>query len=399
MRKFDYKAKDEKGKTVTGVVEARNEEQAVKLLRARKLLVVALRPQRGTLFPQIRAIRRVSLDDKVNFTRQLSTMITAGLPLTEALSILEVQARPAMSSVVAEILTTVQGGGSLAGAMEKHPQVFDQVYISLVRAGEAAGILDDVLNRLAQNLEKQRDFQGKVRGAMIYPAIIITGMIIVGLIMIIFVIPRLTVLYEEFEAELPMVTKLLLGVSKFLSSYWWLGFGLLAGGLYLLRLLSHYPEFKKKYDEFYFRIPVLGRLRRTVMFTEFSRTLGLLVGSGILVVDALNIVKGSMGSPIYEEALVRATDQVEKGFPLAVALAQTEVFPPLLPQMVAVGEETGKVDEVLGKISAYFEQEAETLVKGLTTALEPLIMIMLGIGVGFLMVAVVMPIYNLTAQF
>jgi len=234
---------------------------------------------------------------------------------------------------------------------------------------------------------------------MIYPAIIVTAMTVVGFIMIIFVIPRLTVLYEEFEAELPMITKILLAFSKFISSFWWLAISLLAGGLYALRLLIHYPAFKKKYDQFYFRIPILGNLRRQIMFTEFSRTLGLLVGSGILVVDALNIVKNSMGSPIYEDALSQATKQVEKGFPLAVALAQTEVFPPLLPQMIAVGEETGKIDEVLGKISTYFEQEAATLVKGLTTAIEPLIMIVLGIGVGFLIVAVIMPIYNLTSQF
>lgn len=399
MKKFNYRAKDEKGKTIKGVVEAKNETQAVKLLRARKLLVVSMKPQKDGLFPRVKLIRRVGMDDKVNFTRQLSTMVTAGLPLTEALSILEIQANPSMSRVVAEVLTLVEGGGSLADAMEKHPEVFDPVYVALVRAGEAAGILDNVLDRLAQNLEKQRDFQSKVKGAMIYPAIIVTAMTVVGFIMIIFVIPRLTVLYEEFEAELPMTTKILLAVSKFISSFWWLAISLLAGGLYALRLLIRYPAFKKKYDQFYFRIPILGNLRRQIMFTEFSRTLGLLVGSGILVVDALNIVKNSMGSPIYEDALSQVTKQVEKGFPLAVALAQTEVFPPLLPQMIAVGEETGKIDEVLGKISTYFEQEAATLVKGLTTAIEPLIMIVLGIGVGFLIIAVIMPIYNLTSQF
>lgn len=399
MIKFDYRAKDEKGKTISGVVEARNEEQAVKLLRARKLLVTSIRPQRGALFPQIKGIRRIKMDDKVNFTRQLSTMINAGLPLTEALSILETQASPAMSVVVAEVLSGVEGGGSLADAMEKHPKVFDTVYVALVRAGEAAGILDNVLNRLAENMEEQREFQSKVTGAMVYPAIIVTGMVIVAGIMIIFVIPRLTVLYEEFQAELPFATKVLLSISKFASSYWWLGVALLVGAIYPLRLLSRYPTFKKRYDELYFRFPVMGNLRRQTMLTEFSRTLGLLIGSGILVVDALNIVKDSLGSLTYEKALTEAIGQVEKGFPLAAALAQTEVFPPILPQMIAVGEETGKLDEVLGKISTYFQQESETTVKGLTTALEPLIMIVLGIGVAFLLVAVIMPIYNLTSQF
>lgn len=399
MKKFNYKAKDEEGKTITGVVEARDETQAAKLLRARKLLVISIKPQKDAFLPKIKVFHRIGMNDKVNFTRQLSTMITAGLPLTEALSILETQTNPAMSSAVAEILTAVEGGGSLADALESQPQVFDQVYVALVRAGEAAGILDNVLNRLAENLEKRREFHSKIKGAMIYPAIIVVGMIGVSLIMVIFVVPRLTILYQEFAVELPITTKILLWISKFVISFWWLAISLLAGALYLWRILSRYPAFRKKYDEIYFRIPILGNLRRQLMFTEFSRILGLLVGSGVLVVDALNIVKDSLGSPIYEEALAKATGQVEKGFPLAVALAQTEIFPPLLPQMVAVGEETGKIDEVLGKISAYFEQEAETLVKGLTSALEPIIMILLGIGVAFLVAAVIMPIYNLTTQF
>jgi len=399
MKKFSYRAKDQKGKTITGLVEARDEKEAAKLLQARKLLVISLQPKKNGFLPQIKAFHRLKLDDKVNFTRQLATMVTAGLPLTDALSILETQASPAMSQVVSEILTAIEGGGSLADALKEHPRVFDKVYVSLVRAGETAGVLDKVLERLAQNLEKQKDFESKVKGAMIYPVIIVAGMVIVALIMIVFVIPRLTVLYEEFEAELPLVTRVLLKISEMVTACWWLGlFGLMAL-FYLFRVFNRHPALKKRYDEFYFRLPVLGSLRRQILLAEFTRTLGLLVGTGILIVDALNIVKDSVGSPVYREALVQAATQVEKGLPLATALAQTGIFPPLLPQMIAVGEETGKVDEVLEKISAYFEQEAATAVKGLTTALEPLIMIVLGVGVGFLIIAVIMPIYNLTSQF
>lgn len=399
MQKFAYKAKDENGETHSGLVEARDDKQAAKLLQARKLLVISLQAQRDTSVFEIKALQRIKMDDRVNFTRQLSTMITAGLSLTESLSILETQSKPAMARVISEVLRGVEGGGNLADSMDKHPEAFDKVYVSLVRAGEAAGILDDVLNRLAQNLEKQRDFQGKVKGAMVYPVIVVSGMFVVGLIMIIFVIPRLTVLYDEFEAELPVVTKVLLGFSKFLSSFWWLALLMAVGAVFGMRALSRLPEFKKRKDDFLFRIPIFGKLRQAMMLTEFTRTLGLLVGSGILVVEALNIVKAALGSALYEKALDEAIHQVEKGSPLAVALAQTETFPALLPQMIAVGEETGKIDEVLGKISAYFEQQAEVLVKGLTTAIEPLIMIVLGVGVAFLVIAIIMPIYNLTSQF
>jgi type IV pilus assembly protein PilC len=325
-------------------------------------------------------------------------MMNSGLPLTEALSVLETQVKPGMAKVVAGVLTGIEGGGTLADAMEKYPETFDRIYISLVRAGEAAGMLDKILARLATNLESQRNFNSKVKGAMIYPVIVLIGMVGVSLLLLIFVIPRLTVLYEEFQADLPAITKLFLALSKFVTNFWWFGAALLVVLVILFPVFRRNPEFKRRYDEIFFKIPVFGNLRRQSMFAGFTRTLGLLIEAGILVIDALNIVKESTGSQLYKDALEESISQVEKGMPFAYALAQTEVFPPLLPQMIAVGEETGKLDEVLEKIASYFEQEAEVLVKGLTSALEPIIIIAMGAGVGFLVVAVIMPIYNLSSQ-
>jgi type IV pilus assembly protein PilC len=401
MEKFRYKAKDNQGKTIEGLVEAADQKGAVKILQSKGLLVISIAPKGKDLVTEARAgiFGRISTSDKVNFTRQLATMVAAGLPLTEALTILETQASPAMARVVGEILREVEGGGSLSKALEKHPRVFDQVYIALVRAGESAGILDNVLTRLAENLEKQREFTSKVKGAMLYPAIVIGGMILVATIMILFVIPKLTSIYEEFQAELPLPTKILLQVSKFATHFWWLGVAGLIGLVFVLLQLLKNPILKKQYDQLFFRIPIIGNLRRQFMFTEFTRTLGLLVGAGILIVDALEIVRHSLGSPLYEEAVSQAGENVQRGFPLGVALAETEVFPSILPQMISVGEETGKLDEVLGKVSSYFSQEAEQSVKNLTAALEPLIMIVLGVGVGFLIIAIIMPIYSLTSQF
>ncbi len=401
MEKFAYKAKDSRGETVKGVVEAKDEKRAAKILQEKGLLVISLKPKKEGLINELRGgvFTRISLGDKVNFTRQLSTMITAGLRVTEALEILESQASPGMKRIVGEILRDVEGGGDLASSLEKHPEVFDQVYVALIRAGEAAGVLEKVLARLADNLEKQKEFQSKMRGAMVYPAIVISGMVLVAGIMIIFVIPKMTAIYEEFQAELPAPTKFLLGISKFATSFWWLGLMIIFGLLVGLKIVFKNPIFRRQYDQILFKLPIIGNLRQKKMLTEFTRTLGLLVGTGILIVDALRIVRRSLGSVIYEKAVEDAGKEVEKGFGLAMALAQTETFPPILPQMIAVGEETGKLDEVLSRVSAYFEQEAETAVKGLTTAIEPLIMIILGIGVGFLIIAVIMPIYNLTSQF
>lgn len=400
MNKFKYKAKDKEGRTVQGLVEASNITQAAKILRERELLVVSLLPKGESLTTQVKkGLGRITVQDKVNFTRQLSTMINAGLTITEALSILENQSSPALGFLISEVVRKVEGGGNLADALEEHPRVFDQIYVALIRSGETAGVLDKVLLRLADNLEKQSEFRRKIKGAMVYPIIVLGGMVAVIAIMVIFVIPKLTMVYEEFQADLPITTKLLIGISKFASHFWWMAAAILAGLVFLVKVLSQKPEFKKQFDQVLFRLPIVGKLRKSLMLTEFTRTLGLLIGSGILIVEAIEVTCKSLGSPNYEEKMREASKEVEKGLPLATALARTEIFPPILPEMIAVGEETGKLDEVLGKVSAYFEQEADVAVKGLTTAIEPIIMIILGVGVGFLMISIIMPIYNLTSKF
>jgi type IV pilus assembly protein PilC len=400
MEKFKYKVKDKNGKTASGLVEASNINQAAKILRERGLLIIALNKKEENLVFQVKkGLGRITVQDKVNFTRQLATMINSGMTITESLSILEPQTSPSLGRLISDVLRDVESGVSLAEALEKHSAVFDRIYIALIRSGETAGVLDKVLSRLADNLEKQSEFRRKIKGAMVYPVIVIGGMIAVIAVMIIFVIPKLTIIYEEFQADLPSTTKFLIALSKFATNYWWLALTLIGGLFFLGRLLSKNPLFRLQFDEFLFKVPIVGKLRKSMILTEFTRTLGLLIGSGILIVEAIDVTTKSLNSPNYEEKMKEVSKEVEKGLPLAMALAKTEIFPPILPQMVAVGEETGKLDEVLGKVSVYFEQEADNAVKGLTTAIEPLIMILLGVGVGFLMLAIILPIYNLTSQF
>jgi len=234
---------------------------------------------------------------------------------------------------------------------------------------------------------------------MIYPVIVLITMAVVMGVMFVFVLPKMMSIYQDFGASLPMSTKVLIAVSQLASHYWEVFLIVLVGLAVLLKILARKPAFRGYYDRFLFKLPIVGKLRREVILVEFTRTLGLLVKSGVLVVEAMRIVRKSLGSSIYAEAVKQAESEVEKGLSLAEALDETGVFPPLLPRMVAVGEETGKIDEVLAKISSYFEEQANSSVKGLTTALEPLIMIVLGVGVGFLAIAILMPIYNLTSQF
>lgn len=401
MKRYKYKAKDPQGQLVVGEVEAGSPEQAARLVRQRGLFVISISSASALSFEDIfvRFTQKVGLGDLVNFTRQLSTMINAGLPITEALLILRNQSKSSMQRIVAQILSDVEEGQSLSSAMAKHPNVFPKTYVALVRSGEIGGVLDQVLLKLSDNLEKQQEFRGKVKGAMIYPAIIVVGMIIVALIMMIYVIPRMLTLYEQFDAELPVSTKILMSVSNAMVKFWpvvLLGF---AGLFYALKIYRSTANGRKRIDEIIFKIPLVGPLQKQVILTDLTRTLSLMVGSGVSILEALQISIEVSRNQILTEALEDITKMVEKGFPLAFAFAKhPEAFPFILSQMVAVGEETGKMDEVLAKVSHVFEMESEQKVKALTSMIEPLILIVMGVGVGFLVVSIIMPIYNLTTQ-
>jgi len=401
MKRYNYKAKDKAGKLVTGEVEASSQMVAAKLVRQRGLTVISILPARESLFGFVRKLReRISASDVTTFTRQLATMANAGLPITEALLILRQQTKGAMQKVVAQILTDVEGGESLSIATARHPQVFSPTYIALLKSGEVGGVIDEVLARLADNLEKQQEFSGKVKGALIYPAIIVVGMFVVGLVMMIFVIPRLTSLYGDFDAELPTATKILIGISGFFVNFWPFLIILIGGGLWGFSAYRKTPAGKRRTDELIFKLPIIGQLQREVILTELTRTLALMVGAGVSILEALNITAGVVGNEVVADALRDASKQVEKGFPIAYSFSKhPEAFPFILSQMVAVGEETGKMEEVLGKVSHVFEVESDQKVKGLTSAVEPLVMIILGLGVGFLVIAIILPIYNLTSQF
>ncbi|KKR85116.1 MAG: hypothetical protein UU32_C0039G0003 [Candidatus Woesebacteria bacterium GW2011_GWB1_41_10] len=401
MKRFNYKAKDKTGKLITGEVEASSPTHAAKLVHGKGLIVLSILPKIDSPLTFIRRLReKVTAADVTTFTRQLATMINAGLPITEALLILRSQSGGSMQKVVAQILADVEAGDSLSGALANHPKVFTKTYMALIKSGEVGGVMDEVLTRLADSLEKQQEFKGKVKGALIYPAIIVTGMIIVAFIMMIFVIPRLTSLYSEFNAELPLPTKILIGMSNFVINFWPVFLGLGGLGLYLFKLYRATKTGRTQTDTLFFRLPIIGDLQRQVILAELTRTLALMVGAGVSILEALNITSEVVSSSIISDALKDAAHQVEKGFPIAYAFAKhPDAFPFLLSQMIAVGEETGKMEEVLTKISHIYEVESDTRVKSLTAAIEPIVMVLLGLGVGFLVIAVILPIYNLTSQF
>lgn len=401
MKRFYYKAKDSTARLVSGEVEAASLEEAAKLVKSKGLYVIAITPKIDSPFALIRNFRdRITPGDVATFTRQLSTMINAGLPVTEGLLILRSQSKGSMQRIVSQILADVEAGESLSNSFAKHPKIFSPTYIALVKSGELGGVLDQVLSRLADNLEKQQEFSGQVKGALIYPAVIIVGMVVVSIILMIFVIPKLTSLYSDFNATLPLPTKILIGISSFFFRFWPVFLLIFLGGIYLFKLYRSTQDGRRKTDELLFRIPIIGPLERQVILTELTRSLSLMVGAGVSILDALNITADVVGNTIISDALRDAARQVEKGFPIAFSFARhPEAFPFILSQMISVGEETGKMEEVLLKISHIFEVESEQQVKSLTAAIEPLVMVILGLGVGFLVIAIILPIYNLTSQF
>jgi len=402
MPTFKYEAKNYEGNTVTGDVEAATEKHAVAALKNRGLVVTNITEvkEQFSLDYWLRRFQGVSSSDKAVMTRQLATMIKAGLPLASSLEILSRQTRnPTLQEVIKEALQDVEGGSSLSNSFAKYPKIFSPIFINLIRAGEASGSLDRVMERLANNMESSNEFKGKLRGAMIYPAIVFVFMIAVMVLMIVMVIPQLTSMYDDVGADLPMATQVLIWLSDFFINRWWAVLAILVGLVLGWRYFASTTFGKYRIAEIQTKLPVIGRLLVVSDITEFTRTLSLLVSSGLPILDSLEIVKGSVSNLLLRDAISQAAKEVERGAPLSTPLARSKEFPEIVAQMVGVGEETGKLDEVLDNLSYFFKTEADQRVKNLTTALEPIIMVFLGVMVAALIISIVTPMYQLMQSF
>lgn len=398
MAFYTYKARDSNRKIVSGLVDAPSHDAALRLLHEKRLFILDIKQAQAAGVGGL-GKKKVSFNDIVNFTRQLATMTVAGLSLSEALTILRGQmSNSPFGSILGEIDHHIVGGGNLADALAKFPQHFTPIYVSLVRAGETSGHLDVVLARLAENMENQKEFRAKVLGALMYPVIIIVGMAIVIMIMMTVVIPKLTEMYNDFGISLPWSTQLLISSSGFFVRFWWLILIVGIGGFIGVSRWKKTQLGEYVFDSMLLRLPIFGELQKKVILVEFTQTLSMLINSGIRLLDGLRILKEAVGNVVFRNIIMEISRKVERGFPLGETFAQYEEFPPIVSQMIKVGEETGKLDETLAKLSKYFQSESEQLIKSLTTAIEPIIMVVLGVGVGFIVMAVITPIYSLTTQ-
>lgn len=398
--KLYYRAVTQDGKVIRGIIEAKDIKEAGYFLRKHQMLPIVISEGGGVrlsrFFP---FLKRTSRSDLIFFTRQLSSMLISGLTLMQSITIMKNQIKnPAVNDVLAGITASVEDGASFSSALEKYPRFFPPVYVALIRVAESSGLLDKVLLRLSDNLEKQQKLRSTIRSALVYPIIVIIMMIGVVVIMMVVAIPQLTTFYTTMGVTLPLSTTVIVNISNLFVKFWWLAFTVLFLTFFILRRWYLRESGRRMVDRIILKIPFVGRLMSESLMVEFCRTLGLLVGAGSLVVDSLLKSADVVDNFVYRTEIILIAKRVEKGISIGDALEAGSVFPSILIQMVKIGEQTGKLDESLTRVAEYFEREVEETVKALTTAIEPAIMIVLGLGVGFLIFAIITPIYKVISS-
>lgn len=400
---YFYRVRDRQGKIVTGKLEAENEAAVSQRLREMGYLVIAVEEEKVPITKkEIRLLKpKVKPKDITVFTRQFATMINAGLPLVKCLSILTEQTEsPVLSEVISDVQHEVEMGRSLSDALSKHPEVFKDLYTSMVKAGEIGGVLDDVLLRIASTLESEDEIRRRIKSAMTYPTAMFAISILLLIVMLVFVVPIFERMFRDMGATLPFLTRIIMSVSHFLVS--WKGviiLALLIGGVVFLRRWLRTPVGRRSLDSLKLKLPVFGPLIHKMSLSRFSRTLGTLVASGVPILQALEITSSTVGNVLVAEAVDNVRTSVKEGESIAKPLSQSPLFPPMVTQMLAIGEETGALDTMLNKVSDFYDSEVSATVEALTSLLEPVLIVFLGVVVGTIVISLYMPIFSLISQF
>jgi len=390
---FAYKAKDTNGKVREGMVEAADQKAAMARLREQKLSVLEVKAG-----PAVKKPKKGKVDNKdvVIFSRQLSTLVSAGVPIVQGLTILEQQAEaPSFKFVVGGLRSDIEAGLSIADAMAKHPNAFTELYVAMIRAGEVGGILDTILERLSAYLEANEALKSKVKSAMMYPTVVFSAAGLITIFLIVFVIPIFKDIFSGFGAELPFVTRVIIGISDFLRAKLLYMLPFIGGAVWGFKKWMKTAKGQEKIDEISLKLPVIGILVKKVAIAKFSRTLGTLIKSGVPILQGLETVAKTAGNKVIERAINASRDSIKEGGRISDPLKKANIFPPMVIQMISVGEETGGLDNMLNKIADFYDAEVDVAVKGLTSMIEPLIMIVLGLVIGTIVIAMFMPMFAL----
>jgi general secretion pathway protein F len=403
MPVYEYKGVTARGKKVSGVQDGESLKSIKAKLKKEGIIVLEIQEGSSTRSAWRGAVSftfgsRVKLIDLANATRQLATLLSSGLPLMEALSVLvEQEETAALKGAISSVRDAVREGASFADALKENPKVFSQLYMNMVSAGEASGTLDITLDRLADFLDEQVRFRGRILAALTYPAFM--TVIGVGMLFFIFsfVMPRVVGMFEDMKQQLPLITLILLAFVRFISSFWWAIILALGGAVYYVRKYINTPAGKEKLDARLLRLPVFGGLIRMIAVSRFTRTLGTLLQSGVPTLTALDIVKSVVGNSVLSEAIRKARENVREGEPIADPLRRSGLFPPVVVQMVAVGEKSGELEKMLLKISDSFDRTVETRITGLMALMEPVIILMMGLIIGFVVIAIMLPMLEMSS--
>jgi general secretion pathway protein F len=403
MPVFEYKGVTAQGKKVSGVQDG----DSLKIVRGRLkkegVIVLDIREgaslrtaRRGTT--SLTFARRVKLTDLANATRQLATLLSSGLPLMDSLAVLvEQEENAGLKAALSSVRDSVREGASLADALKENPKVFSQLYMNMVSAGEASGTLEITLDRLADFLDEQVRFRGRLSAALAYPAF----MTVIGMAMLFFifsfVMPRVVGMFEDMKQQLPLITLILLGTVRFLSSFWWAILLAIGGAAYYVRRYLRTQAGKENFDARILKLPVFGAMIRMIAVSRFTRTLGTLLQSGVPTLAALDIVKSVVGNTVLANAIHKARENVREGEPIADPLRRSGLFPPVVVQMVAVGEKSGELEKMLLKISDSFDRTVDTRITGLMALLEPVIILVMGLIIGFIVIAIMLPMLQMSS--
>jgi type IV pilus assembly protein PilC len=398
MTTFSYQARDASGKIVSGLQDALNEDNAVTSLMSRGLMVLSL--QKKAAATRVRKkVWSVKETDLVLFTRQLSTMVEAGISLVQALTALYDQCDPkrqkALREVISDVTTRVQGGETFHESIAKHPRVFDRLFVSMVKAGEHGGLLAEILDRLAGFLEASARLRKKVKSAMTYPAIVISIAFLITTFLIVKVVPIFGEIFADFGAKLPAPTQFLIDLSAFMRNEWYFLIGGGVAAFFGIRTFLRSPGGKQCWDRWKLKLPIFGPLLHKICMSRFSRTFAQLIRSGVPILEVLDIVAGASGNHVVETSIKGVGGDVEKGDNLSVAMSKKPIFPSMMLRMVSAGEATGKIDTMLEKMADFWDEEIEAMLDALTSLIEPLLIVFLGVIVGGIVIAMFLPIFKL----
>lgn len=401
MPVYKYVAVNYRGKRVNGLMNAANQRAAAERLDEVGLKAISFKDKTGSLELKILTIfNPVRIKDLVVFSRQFSVMISANLSLVQSLRIAAEQtASVSLKMIVSEIAYEVDNGSTLSAAMIKRPKIFTPFYSNVIKSGETSGHLDEVLNYLADEMEKDFDMTAKIKGAMIYPLFVLGGLGVVGIMMMIFVVPKLMDVMSETGGALPFSTRIVMGISNFLVNFWWI-VAILAVGIFIFaRMLLSTPGGRKMVDFFKLKLPVFGNLFQLIYIVRFTRSMNTLIVGGVSISKSLEVASDVVGNLVFKDLIQKSQKAVEEGSSLSKVFMESSVIPKMVPQMIVVGEKTGKLDVVLSKITDFYSREISNILANLVSLMEPSIMVVMGVAVGVMVAAVIMPMYNLAGQF